>query len=203
MKKDGKGQASVFQGNDFVKLMGGCSIKYALIFRIAYYTAARIGEVVQLPVQCVYTQAGIPLPEITFWAETTKDQETRAVPVSNNLRFYLEHYWTMKKPNWEDFYLFPGRNLMKDEECEEGKCDGSFLQFQSVDDALRRAIEKTNLQDRGYSCHSFRRSAITRMSSEGISLKVIQEISGHEDLKNVQRYIDVTQFEKVGAIGVL
>jgi len=189
MKIDGKGQASVFEGNDFTKLMSCLSLKYALIFRIAYYTAGRTGEVVRLPASCVYSSTGEVLPEITYWSEITKDQETRAVPVASSLKFYLEHYWNFGKP--QGFYLFPGKH------------PDSHLQFQSADDALRRAIKKAGLSDKGYSCHSFRRSAITRMSEAGTSLKVVQEITGHDDLKNLQRYIDVTTKQKEGAIATL
>ena len=43
----------------------------------------------------------------------------------------------------------------------------------------------------GVSTHSFRRTALTMMSSAAISLRVIQEISGHDDLGTLQRYLEV------------
>ncbi len=184
------GQASIFFPADFSKLIGATrGASHRLIFQIAYFTAARCGEVRRLPVSCVFGEDGKPLPYITYPSEITKSEETRQVPVSGLLRDVLRVYWRERKPS--GFYLFPGK-------------DPDFaIQFQSVDDALRRAIKAAGLEGKGYSCHSFRRSAITKMSDEGIGLPIIQEISGHKNLANLRRYIEVSEKQKTGAIAVL
>ncbi|MEP0872038.1 tyrosine-type recombinase/integrase [Trichocoleus desertorum AS-A10] len=53
------------------------------------------------------------------------------------------------------------------------------------------------------STHSFRRTALTRMSSAGIPLRVIQEISGHRSLQALQRYLEVSELQLEGAIASL
>ncbi|WP_431193613.1 tyrosine-type recombinase/integrase [Trichocoleus desertorum] len=55
----------------------------------------------------------------------------------------------------------------------------------------------------GVSTHSFRRTALTRMSSAGVPLRVIQEISGHRSLQALQRYLDVSEGQLEGAIATL
>ncbi|MBD2121324.1 tyrosine-type recombinase/integrase [Trichocoleus sp. FACHB-262] len=55
----------------------------------------------------------------------------------------------------------------------------------------------------GVSTHSFRRTALTWMSSVGIPLRVIQEISGHRSLQALQRYLEVSELQLEGAIAAL
>jgi len=195
MKLNRKGQAATFDGNDFTKLTAHTRGEaHRLIFQITYYTAARVGEVVRLPVCCVFGGDGKPLPEILFPSEITKDEETRSVPVNPTLRSFLERYYLTMKPT--GFYLFAG--------MFKGKRDPEVhLKFQSAYLAMQRAIEKAGLQDKGYSCHSFRRTALTKMAAAGIALSTVQKISGHADLKNLQRYLEVSPQQMIGAISCL
>ncbi len=57
----------------------------------------------------------------------------------------------------------------------------------AADKILKDACKRIGLE--GVSTHSFRRTALTMMSSAGIPLRVIQEISGHNDLGTLQRYL--------------
>jgi integrase/recombinase XerD len=71
-----------------------------------------------------------------------------------------------------------------------------------ADKILKAACDRVELE--GVSTHSFRRTALTMMSSAGIPLRVIQEISGHNDLGTLQRYLEVTPDQRrlaVAAIG--
>jgi integrase len=52
-----------------------------------------------------------------------------------------------------------------------------------ADKILKSASKRVGLS--GVSTHSFRRTALTMMSSAGIPLRVIQEISGHNDERDV------------------
>jgi len=55
---------------------------------------------------------------------------------------------------------------------------------------LKKACDLVGLV--GVSTHSFRRTALTQMSSAGIPLRHLQEISGHNDLGTLQRYLEVS-----------
>ena len=50
---------------------------------------------------------------------------------------------------------------------------------------------------------SFRRTALTQMSNAGIPLRVIQEISGHRNLDELQKYLEVTTEQVRGAVSSL
>ena len=70
-----------------------------------------------------------------------------------------------------------------------------------ADKILKSASFRVGLS--GVSTHSFRRTALTMMSSSGIPLRVIQEISGHNDLGTLQRYLEVTQEQKRNAVSAI
>ena len=70
-----------------------------------------------------------------------------------------------------------------------------------ADKILKAACDRVGLV--GVSTHSFRRTALTMMSSAGIPLRVIQEISGHNDLGTLQRYLEVSPEQKKRAVAVI
>jgi len=68
----------------------------------------------------------------------------------------------------------------------------------SADKILRKAFSRVGIE--GASAHSFRRTALSQMSNAGIPLRIIQEISGHNNLEQLQRYLDVRTDQVTGAI---
>jgi integrase/recombinase XerD len=70
-----------------------------------------------------------------------------------------------------------------------------------ADKILKAACDLIGLV--GVSTHSFRRTALTMMSSAGIPLRVIQEISGHNDLGTLQRYLEVTPDQRRNAVAAI
>jgi integrase/recombinase XerD len=70
-----------------------------------------------------------------------------------------------------------------------------------ADKILRDACARVGLE--GVSTHSFRRTALTMMSSANIPLRVIQEISGHNDLGTLQRYLEVSPEQKRNAVAAI
>ncbi|MEH2408856.1 MAG: tyrosine-type recombinase/integrase [Nostoc sp.] len=70
-----------------------------------------------------------------------------------------------------------------------------------ADKILRDACKRIGVE--GVSTHSFRRTALTQMSSAGIPLRTIQEISDHSDLGTLQRYLEVTPDQKRKAVSVI
>jgi integrase/recombinase XerD len=55
----------------------------------------------------------------------------------------------------------------------------------------------------GGSTHSFRRTCLTQLSNAGIPLRVIQEISGHNNLEQLQKYLEVKPEQVRGAVAAL
>ncbi len=97
---------------------------------------------------------------------------------------YLDEY--EPPPNEYNPYLFPSR-------------EGKPLTRIMADKILRAACKRIDVE--GVSTHSFRRTALTQMHNAGIPLRHIQEISGHNDLGTLQRYLEVSlQAEEKGCI---
>lgn len=70
-----------------------------------------------------------------------------------------------------------------------------------TDKILQDACKRIGVE--GVSTHSFKQAALTQMSSAGIPLRTIQEISSHSDLGTLQRYLEATPEQKQKAVSVI
>jgi hypothetical protein len=103
------------------------------------------------------------------------------IPIIDDLRILLTNH----HPGWNEVYLLPGRL-------------GSHLDPDSADKILRKAIRQVGLI--GVSSHSFRRTALTMTSDNRTPLRVIQEVSEHRNLEQLQAYIEVRDEQVLGAV---
>jgi phosphate transport system substrate-binding protein len=128
-----------------------------------------------------YEPSGKVRPVLIIRKANTKGKlATRTIPIIDDLRTLLANY----HPSPGQPYLFPGRF-------------NGYLDPDSADKALRKAMKRVGLI--GVSSHSFRRTALTQMSNNGTPLRVIQEVSGHRNLEQLQVYIEVRDDQVLGA----
>lgn len=152
------------------------------LFGICLFSACRIREACTLRTADVYDSSGRVLPKVILRKGNTKGKlATRTIPIIEDLRSLLANY----HPGWKEIYLFPGR------------FDG-HLDPDSADKILRKACKRVGLI--GVSSHSFRRTALTMMSDNNTPLRVIQEVSGHRNLEQLQAYIEVRDEQVLGAV---
>ncbi|MHC5717802.1 MAG: tyrosine-type recombinase/integrase, partial [Nostoc sp.] len=143
-------------------------------FGICLFSACRIRECCTLLTQDIYTVKGNVRPRLIIRKSNTKGKlATRSIPVIEDLRRLLVEYYLLAG----DDYLFPGRS-------------NGHISEDSAARILREACKQAGII--GVSTHSFRRTALTQMSNAGIPLRVIQEISGHRNLEQLQRYLEVS-----------
>lgn len=188
MKVDRHGQAKILTQAEISLIFseGLTNERDRAIFAICLYTACRINECVNLRTTDVYYRQGIVRPEIIFRKSTTKGKlATRCIPVIEDLRMMLLNYY----PSPRGWFFFPGTGST------------GHLHSDSASRILRRACNKVGVQ--GVSTHSFRRTALTLMSNEGIPLRIIQEISGHRSLEELQKYLEVKPEQVRGAVSAL
>ena len=191
MKIEGHGQAKILTQAEIELLFndGLQTHRDRTLFGVCLYTACRVAEACSLEVVDTYTTKGTVRPTINFRKHNTKGKlQTRTIPVIEDLRSLL----TAWKPHTGKTYLFPGRHR-----CHHWR----HLHSNSADRILREAFERIGIE--GASTHSFRRTALTQMSNAGIPLRVIQEISGHRNLEQLQRYLEVEPEQVRGAIASL
>lgn len=191
MKIDGHGKAKILTQEEIQLLFSPYGFKNErdrALFAICLFTACRINEACCLRIRDVYQNKGIVNPYIIIRKGTTKNKlETRTVPVIEDLRNILVNYYPpVKNGIW---WLFQGASGV------------GHIRPDSASRVLRRVCKRLGII--GVSTHSFRRTALTTMSNNRIPLRVIQEISGHHSLDELQKYLEVTDEQLKGAVAGL
>lgn len=188
MKIDRHGRAKILTPAEIQLLFntGLQSSRDRALFGICLYTACRITEACSLRRKDVFDEKRRVRPELIVRKANTKGKlATRTIFVSEDLRLLLNDY---NPPSYQ-WFLFPGRH---------GK---GHINSDSAARILRAACSRVGIE--GASTHSFRRTALTAMSDTGIPLRVIQEVSGHRTLDELQKYLEVRPEQVRGAIAAL
>lgn len=191
MKIDRHGQAKVLTQAEIELLFreGLQTDRDRVLFGVCLYTACRIAEACSLLTKDVYSASGAVRPTLNFRKGNTKGKlQTRTVPVIEDLRSLLTGWHSQAG----ETYLFPGRHR---------RHHWKHIHVNSATNILVEAFRRTGIE--GASSHSFRRTALTQMSNAGIPLRIVQEISGHRNLEQLQRYLEVRPDQIRGAIASL
>lgn len=193
MKNNRNGQAAILSNTEYSKIRNQIkSQKYKLLLDLAWYTGERWGALVKLQVEDVYNPDGSPREYINFRARTRKatpdgKRKTRQVPVHPILAESLLAYIAETNSLW----LFPNR---------EGN---EPITSRWADRILRVAVERAGLVVKGISTHSTRRTFITKLHRNGTDLYTIKQITGHQDFKSLERYVEIDSDRVKGAINAL
>ncbi len=188
MKIDRHGRAKILTQSEIQLLFssGLDNNRSRALFGICLYTACRINEACTIRTVDVYDTTLRVRTELTIRKGNTKGKlATRSIPVIEDLRLLLTNY----SPPQASAYLFPGRHGLR------------HINPDSAARILREACSRVGIE--GVSTHSFRRTALTQMSDAGIPLRIIQEVSGHRTLTELQKYLEVTQSQVRGAVAAL
>jgi len=189
VKIDRHGKAKVLTPEEIQRLftIGLTTARDRTLCAVMLYTGCRVHEAVTLKITDVYDKKGRIRPELILRKGNTKGKlATRTIPVLDDLRHFLEQY---KPPITSEGFLFPGR------------WGRGHLHSDSAAIIFREGCKQVDIE--GASTHSFRRTALTLMSNAGIPLRVIQEISGHRNLEQLQNYLEVETSQVRGAIAAL
>jgi len=182
MKVAGNGQGKILTPDELRLLFtsGLRSPRDRALFGICLFTGCRVSEALAL--QTTDIRGGT----LTFRKSTTKGKlKTRVVDIQPGLAALLEEY-QLARPG----ALFPGM-----------RGQSPTLTRFTADKILKTACARVGLV--GVSTHSFRRTALTQMANAGIPLHHIQEISGHNDLGTLQRYLEVTPEQRGKAVAAI
>ncbi|MBD1853171.1 tyrosine-type recombinase/integrase [Cyanobacteria bacterium FACHB-502] len=187
MKVNRHGQAKVLSPDEAKQLFDALPAdRDRALFGICLFTGCRINEACTMQSSDVFDAAGEVRAKLTIRRANTKGKaETRQIVTHPTLRGYLEAYSSDRGKA----HLFPGRH---------GR---GHINPRSADAILRETCDRLELD--GISTHSFRRTALTQMSSAGVPLRVIQEISGHRSLAALQRYLEVSEKQVEAAVGAI
>jgi integrase/recombinase XerD len=157
------------------------------LFGLGIYTGMRIGEIIRLKQDQVFTADGGVKYQLTVKRLKKRDAVYSDIPVHTKLRQLLKEYKAnVRQSEW----LFPSSESV----------DGHLSRIRAHL-ILTEAFDALKLE--GASTHSMRRTCLTQMSRAGVPLRTIQEISGHSNLGQLQSYLQVDPEDKHRAITTL
>lgn len=194
MKINRSGKSKVLTEKEYARIRKQFAYNWQKVFfDILWYTGERAGAVTKLKWEYVYQEPNKPRNTIVFKSSIRKPSvngkgKTLSIPVHENLFATLSTY---QVPWAKTIWMFPGRNL------------DNHIWRQTVDAALRTACDRAGFSDKGISTHSFRRTLITRLSDKGVSVRTIQQVTGHASLNSVQTYIECDERKIKEAIDLL
>jgi site-specific recombinase XerD len=138
---------------------------------VIYAGGLRLSEGLQLKV------LDIDSARMLLWVRNGKGGKDRCVPLPERLLELLRTYWKLRRPR---HYLFPNR-------------DGSEpLSASSLQKTLKIVLLQSGIR-KAASIHTLRHSYATHLLERGVSLRVIQELLGHQSPQTTALYTHLTE----------
>ena len=136
-------------------------------------TGMRIGELLSVKIADI-----IPAERKILIYQGEKNYQGRVVYYSKDAEQALQR-WLIERNDHSE-YLFPG---------QAGR---SNLSYVAAWGAMRKALDRADLSDKGYSLHSLRHTFATDMLNGGMRLEVLQRLLGHQEIEMTMRYARMT-----------
>ena len=158
-----------------------------LLFAIGIYTGLRIGEIIRLSRDQVFTDYGGIRTILKVKRLKKKDTVYSDIPIHFRLREHLKEYAEAQDKLQQALQVIPqsqSKWLFPSPDSESG-----HLERAQGHNLLKAAFDMLRLE--GASTHSMRRTMLTSLSRAGVPLRTVQEISGHSSLSQLQTYLAV------------
>ncbi|MFK4304824.1 integrase/recombinase XerD [Paenibacillus sp. RC254] len=145
--------------------------KHKAILYLTYTSGLRVSEVVRLrPEDCDHERKVLKVRQ----GKGRKDRQTL---LSEAAFAVVEQYIEVERP--ED-WLFPGQR------------EGRHLTERSAQKVFEKALAEADIRKQ-VSIHSLRHSFATHLLENGIDLRYIQELLGHQSVRTTERYTHVSR----------
>lgn len=145
------------------------NFKHRLILALAYGAGLRVSEVVTVKVK------DIDLDELTVHLKQAKGKKDRISVLPEKLVYDLGNLIAGKKA--DDFVLSSER--------------GGKLTVRTAQKIFRGSLKKAGIKKEA-TFHSLRHSFATHLLENGVDIRYIQELLGHQNIRTTQRYTQVT-----------
>ncbi len=152
------------------------NLKHQCLMTFVYSAGLRLGEVINISLNDIQTDMN------RVFVRKGKGQKDRCTILSPKLVAMIEKYKRIYQPT---FWLF------------EGQTGGQYSE-RSVQKIFENARAKSNINPLA-TTHTLRHSFATHLLENGIDLRAIQELLGHESSKTTEIYTHITKkgFQKI------
>ena len=157
------------------------------IFTVGFYTGLRLGELINMKWNWIdFFQNHITVKCSDDFI--TKSKKERNVPMSEKVQAILVNRFNLAvhQPDEVVFYRIERRKLHQE----------------TISKQFKRAVRKSNLNENIH-FHSLRHSFASLLAQKGVSLYIIKELLGHEDLATTQIYSHLQQQNLKDAVNLL
>lgn len=144
--------------------------KHKAILYLTYSSGLRVGEVVRLRVQDIDPERQM------IRVRQGKGRKDRMTLLSEQAHEIVKRYCDIEKP---DHWLFPGQT------------PGSHLTERTVQKVFEQAVIASGIKKQ-VSIHTLRHSFATHLLENGIDIRYIQELLGHQSTRTTEIYTHVS-----------
>lgn len=168
--KKRKSLPTVLSRSEVNKILGSLkNSKHKLILSLAYGAGLRVSEIVTLKVR------DLNLEELTIHLKNAKGQKDRISIIPESLINELKNLIARKENN--DFVFTSER--------------GGQLTTRTAQKVFEKALKISNIK-KDATFHSLRHSFATHLLENGVDIRYLQEILGHQNIRTTQKYTHVT-----------
>jgi len=160
---------AVLSKNEVKRLINNLTnIKHKCVISLMYSAGLRISEVVNLEVKDIDSERMI----ITI--RGAKNYKDRNLPLSENILLLLREYYKKHTPKQ---YLFEGQK-------------GGKYSATSIRQVFNRVVKKSGIKKHA-TPHTLRHSYATHLLEDGVDVRIIQKLLGHNSLNTTMIYTHI------------
>lgn len=185
-------QAATLSDHDLKRALAYCATRRyterdRAIILTSVYAGLRAKELAALNWCDVFDEQGDVRTQFTLRAAQSKGHKARTVYISSTLRSVLRRY-AKSLPVPAAPHTQP---LFKSQRCTRFNAN-------TMCQLLLCIYKGCGLQSA--SSHSGRRTFVTRLAAQGVSVRVLAALAGHSSIQTTQRYIDVNSEQMSRAV---
>ncbi|MBU0999040.1 tyrosine-type recombinase/integrase [Patescibacteria group bacterium] len=160
----------VLSRNEIEKILETAkNTKHRLLLSLAYGAGLRVSEIVNLTVK------DLQIEELTLHIKQAKGQKDRITVFPEKLKIRLELLTRSKSKN---AYVFESER-------------GGKLTARTAQKVFEKALHLSGIK-KNATFHSLRHSFATHLLENGVDIRYVQELLGHQNIRTTQRYTQVT-----------
>ncbi|MEG1470732.1 MAG: tyrosine-type recombinase/integrase [Anaerovoracaceae bacterium] len=169
--------------------------KRDLVFMIiAYGTAARISEILNIKIKSIHLDGQSPYINIIG-----KESKIRALYLLPKAEAHIKKYIKDihgEEPNQDD-YLFYSRNGMERNKLTSRAIEKRLSKYAKEAHKICKEVPED------LHAHQFRHARATHWLQEGLNIFTIKELLGHEQIETTMKYLDITIEDEVRALATI